>query len=331
MDNVIRGHAARVRAADPLVAGHDGLPGAGGVRLETRDAAGLASVDRIDRDDLRASWSPLVVHRLQARVGGPDPEAALGGLLDRWMAGLRDPGPGQALAVSWPSRDTAPVRALAVRGFAPISVAAVRRLGERSANTPGARPPHERSANTPAARPPRERSANTPGAGRLGEREVGAPAVRRATADDAEAVVRMYERLVAYDAQFGWVAVRDSTPARIKELVAAEVLPLEWCWVAETGGRPVGCVIVQPPGRSRWIGKDVRDSPVAYLGVMYVEPAWRGRGVGAPLVDVAHRHASERGVSSMMLHHALPNPLSTPFWARRGYRPLTTQWVLHLR
>ncbi|MEO3886237.1 GNAT family N-acetyltransferase [Nonomuraea sp. B5E05] len=305
MDNVIRGHAARVRAADPLVAGHEGLPGAGGVRLETRDAAGLASVDRIDRGDLRASWSPLVVHRLQARVGGPEPEAALGGLLDRWMAGLRDPGPGQALAVSWPSRDTAPVRALAVRGFAPISVAAVRRLGERSARTPGA--------------------------GRLGEREVGAPAVRRATADDAEAVVRMYERLVAYDAQFGWVAVRDSTPARIKELVAAEVLPLEWCWVAETGGRPVGCVIVQPPGRSRWIGKDVRDSPVAYLGVMYVEPAWRGRGVGAPLVDVAHRHASERGVSSMMLHHALPNPLSTPFWARRGYRPLTTQWVLHLR
>ncbi|TDD12455.1 GNAT family N-acetyltransferase [Nonomuraea deserti] len=292
MDNVIRGHAARVRAADPLVAGHDELPGAGGVRFETRDAAGLASVDRIDQENLRASWSPPVVHRLQARVGGPDPEAALGGLLDRWMAGLRDPGPGQALAVSWPSRDTAPVRALAVRGFAPISVAAVRRLGER---------------------------------------EVSAPAVRRATPDDAEAVVRMYERLVAYDAQFGWVAVRDSTPARIKELVASEVLPLEWCWIAEAGSRPVGCVIVQPPGRSRWIGKDVRDAPVAYLGVMYVEPAWRGRGVGPALVDVAHRHAAAQGVVSMMLHHALPNPLSTPFWARRGYRPLTTQWVLHLR
>ncbi|MEO3790387.1 GNAT family N-acetyltransferase [Nonomuraea sp. B10E15] len=318
MDNVIRGHAARVRAADPLVAGHDELPGAGGVRLETRDAAGLASVDRINPDDLRASWSPLVVHRLQARVGGPDPEAALGGLLDRWMAGLPDPGPGQALAVSWPSRDTAPVRALAVRGFAPISVAAVRRLGERSANTPAASPPGERSANTLAVRLP-------------GERGVGAPAVRRATADDAEAIVRMYERLVAYDAQFGWVALRGSTTARIKELVAAEVLPLEWCWVAATGGRPLGCVIVQPPGRSRWIGKDVRDSPVAYLGVMYVEPAWRSHGVGAALVDVAHRHASARGVASMMLHHALPNPLSTPFWARRGYRPLTTQWVLHLR
>ncbi|WP_165977677.1 GNAT family N-acetyltransferase [Nonomuraea diastatica] len=199
---------------------------------------------------------------------------------------------GQALAVSWPSRDTAPVRALAVRGFAPISVAAVRRLGER---------------------------------------EVSAPAASRATVDDAEAVVRMYERLVAYDAQFGWVAVRDSTPARIKELVASEVLPLEWCWVAEAGGRPVGCVIVQPPRRSRWIGKDVRDSPVAYLGVMYVEPAWRGRGVGVALVDVAHRHAAAQGVVSMMLHHALPNPLSTPFLARRGYRPLITQWALHLR
>ncbi|QYC38764.1 hypothetical protein Nocox_05685 [Nonomuraea coxensis DSM 45129] len=32
----------------------------------------------------------------------------------------------------------------------------------------------------------------------------------------------------------------------------------------------------------------------------------------------------------MLLHHALPNPLSTPFWSRRGYRPLYTQWVRHL-
>ncbi|MEV0379954.1 GNAT family N-acetyltransferase [Nonomuraea sp. NPDC050643] len=292
MDDPIRGHAARVRAADPLVAGQDELPVSGVETLiETRHAVGLAAVDRIDPGSMRASWSPLVVHRLQARAGGPDPEAALGGLLDRWLAGIRRDEPGQALSVSWPSLDTAPVRALAVRGFAPVAVAAVRRLGEHAVTT---------------------------------------ATVRRASGDDLEAVVRMYTRLVAYDAQFGWVAVRASTEERIRESVAAEVLPLEWCWLAESGGRPVGCVIVQPPARSGWIGRSVNDAPVAYLGVMYVEPSVRGQGVGAALTEVAHSEAAAQGVSSMVLHHALPNPLSTPFWARRGYRPLVTQWVRHL-
>ena len=116
MDDLIKGHAARVRAADPLLAGEDELS----LRqrdelLETSDAVGVVSVDRIDPGELRASWSPLVVHRLQARVAGPDPEAAFGALLDRWLAAPRRAEPGQALTVSWPSRDTVPARALAVR------------------------------------------------------------------------------------------------------------------------------------------------------------------------------------------------------------------------
>ncbi|MFG1703497.1 GNAT family N-acetyltransferase [Nonomuraea sp. M3C6] len=292
MDDVITGHASRVRAADPLVAGQDELPQVGEELVEARDAVGLASVDRIDPASLRAAWSPLVVHRLQARVGGPRPEAALGGLLDRWLAGLRVDAPGQALAVSWPSRDTAPVRALAVRGFAPIAAAAVRPLMEHA---------------------------------------VTAPAIRRATRDDLETVARMYERLVAYDAQFGWVALRASTAARVRESVAVEVLPLDWCWVAEVGGDVVGCVVVQPPDRSTWMARSVNAAPVAYLSVMYVEPSVRGQGVGAALTEVAHSRAAARGVRWMTLHHALPNPLSTPFWARRGYRPLITQWVRHLQ
>ncbi|MEV4175176.1 GNAT family N-acetyltransferase [Nonomuraea sp. NPDC049709] len=293
MDDLIKGHAARVRAADPLLAGEDELS----LRqrdelLETSDAVGVVSVDRIDPGELRASWSPLVVHRLQARVAGPDPEAAFGALLDRWLAAPRRAEPGQALTVSWPSRDTVPARALAVRGFTPIAAAAVCRIRPRAAHA--------------------------------------VAAVRRAGLGDLEAVARMYERLVAYDAQFGWVTVRASTRERIRESVVTEVLPLEWCWLAEMGGEPVGCVIVQPPGRSGWIARSVNDSPVAYLGVMYVEPSARGRGVGAALTAAAHDHAAAGGVSSMVLHHALPNPVSTPFWARRGYRPLVTQWVRHL-
>ncbi|WP_344893335.1 GNAT family N-acetyltransferase [Nonomuraea antimicrobica] len=293
MDDPIKGHAARVNAMDPLVAGQDDLPAKDQDELlEAPHAVGLASVDRIDPDSLQATWSPLTVHRLRARVAGPDPEAAFGSLLDRWLARTRADTPGQALSVSWPSRDTVPVRALAVRGFAPINVVAVHRV----------RPP------APAA---------------------SSLAVRPATADDLEALVRMYERLVAFDAQFGWVTERASTGERIRESVVAEVLPHQWCWLAEVDGEPVGCVVVEPPARSGWIADVVNDSPVGYLGVMYVEPSARGRGVGPALANVAHGRAAAEGVSSLLLHHALPNPFSTPFWARRGYRPLLTQWVRH--
>jgi GNAT superfamily N-acetyltransferase len=294
MDDPTKGHAARVYAADPLLAGQDELIAKRGEELlEVPDAIGLAAVDRLHPDTLPACWSPLVVHRLRARAAGPDPEAALGALLDRWLAMPRGTEPGQALSVLWPSRDTTPVRALAVRGFAPITSLAVR----------GVRP----------------------GTG------VSALAVRPAGPDDVEVMTGMYERLVAYDAQWGWVTVRASTRERLRESVEGEVLPLNWCWLAEVDGRAAGCVIVEPPGRSGWISHAVNDAPAAYLGVMYVEAWARGHGVGAALTDVAHEEAAARGVSVMLLHHALPNPLSTPFWARRGYRPLMTQWVRHLQ
>ncbi|MGR6923789.1 GNAT family N-acetyltransferase [[Actinomadura] parvosata] len=295
MDDPIKEHATRVYAADPLLAGQDELTARRGEDLlEVAGGIGLAAVERLNPGTLQACWSPLVVHRLRARVAGPDPEAALGALLDQWLAMPRGDEPEQALSVVWPSRDTAPVRALAVRGFAPITSLAVRRL----------------------------RPGPAPDSGL---------AIRPARADDVEALSPMYERLVAYDAQFGWVKVRAATGRCLRESLESEMLPLDWCWLAEVDGAVAGFVIVQPPSRSTWISHVVNEEPAAYLGTMYVEPAARGRGVGAALADVAHQEAAAQGAPAMLLHHALPNPLSTPFWARRGYRPLMTQWIRHLR
>ncbi|KAB8194735.1 GNAT family N-acetyltransferase [Nonomuraea phyllanthi] len=302
MSDLIKDHAARVRSAEPLLAGQDDLP-AKGELLEAPDAVARAVVDRLDPDGLQACWSPLTVHHLRARVAGSDPEAALGALLDQWLARPRPAGPEQALSVWWPSRDTEPVRALAVRGFAPVTVVAARRLRPGTAVTSGF------TAGSAA----------------------GPAAVRAAGADDLEVMARMYERLVAYDAQFGWVTVRGRTGELLRAYLSEEALPLEWCWLAELDGRAAGFAVVQPPARSGWISGGVNDAPVAYLGAMYVEPRARGLGVGPALTETAHRRAGAAGVSTMVLHHALPNPLSAPFWNRRGYRPLLTQWVRHLR
>jgi len=37
-------------------------------------------------------------------------------------------------------------------------------------------------------------------------------------------------------------------------------------------------------------------------------------------------HARVNRSTSLLLHYALMNPLSAPFWNRMGYRPLWTGW-----
>jgi hypothetical protein len=67
-------------------------------------------------------------------------------------------------------------------------------------------------------------------------------------------------------------------------------------------------------------------TPVAYLYLMGVAASERGGGIGAALAERAHREIDAAGVAATLLHHALPSPLSTPFWAIQGYRPLWTGW-----
>ncbi|MFI7450766.1 GNAT family N-acetyltransferase [Nonomuraea sp. NPDC049714] len=298
---VIEAHAARIRAVDPLAGGQDGLPAPGPNEgaIEVVDGLGLTSVDRLDPGAMNATWSPLIVHRLWGRAGGRDPEAALGALLDQWLAGLGgERGPDKALAVQWPSRDTAAVRALTLRGFAPMVATAARVRGAAPSGPPAAASRVRMRAAVPA---------------------------------DMAVVARLYEALVAYDAQFGWVTMRSSTRARIVESLAP-VLRGEgsWCWVAEVDGAAAGIVMVEPPTLARWIAPAVRSAPVAYLSAMYADPAVRGQGVGAAMAAAAHTHIEAAGVATTVLHHAVPNPLSAPFWARQGYRPVLTQWVRHL-
>jgi GNAT superfamily N-acetyltransferase len=59
---------------------------------------------------------------------------------------------------------------------------------------------------------------------------------------------------------------------------------------------------------------------------MFVLPGRRGAGVGAALVARAHAEMAAAGVALALLHYEQANPLSTPFWARQGYRPLWTSW-----
>ncbi|MBA8931585.1 GNAT superfamily N-acetyltransferase [Kutzneria viridogrisea] len=282
-------HAARLAALDPLLPEPADLEG---TVLVTDSAVGAVSLVSVEPDSFDALWGALNRHRLTVRLPG----AELGPLLDRWTEHLREtvpPGdPEHAAMITWPSRDTGPVRELALRGFAPLLALAARRRGAAAAPPP---------ANDLV--------------------------IRDVTMADLGACGALWAAIVRYDHQFGVVTARpgfeESCRAHLAEQLGVEG---RLAWLAERDGEVLGLLTVDLPPHSDWAAELTSASPVAYLGATSVATGSRGRGIGSALVAHAHRVLDEAGVELTILHHAVPNPRSAPFWAAQGYRPLWTIW-----
>jgi GNAT superfamily N-acetyltransferase len=308
---------ARWRAADPLLPAPEPLtPGAGCGAILTLAgpdgrpvAAGACEHWLGEPDSLELTWGAARRFRLAVLVGGPDVAASLDGLLGLWrvhMAGV--PGADDAdsaAVVMWPSRDVDGVRTLLRRGFAPRGVVAARTAGPRTA--------HARPADLADSQ---QAAPALPGGG-----------IRRAGVADVDTVVRLGMEVIRYDARFGGVIERPSTAAALRDEVAGMLAQAEpWTWLAERDGSALGVLIAERPQAAAWIAPLVGRAPVAYNMLTFVAPADRGTGVSAALVDRFHDAADSAAVPVTLLHYEQTNPLSAPFWARHGYRPLWTSW-----
>jgi GNAT superfamily N-acetyltransferase len=257
-------------------------------------------------ESLELSWGAARRYQLTARIGGPDVAAALDALLGAWhvhvsaLAGVDDPD--SAAVVMWPSRDIDGIRPLLHRGFAPRSVVAARLAGSLPG---GLASPANRSPPVPAP------------SGRH---------IRRAGPRDVDTVVRLGLEVIRYDAHFGGMIERPSTETALHaEMATLLAEPEPWIWLAERDREPVGVLIAERPP-VQWIAPLVRVAPVAYNMLTWVSPADRGTGVAAALVGCFHEACDAAGVLATLLHYEHANPLSAPFWARQGYRPLWTSW-----
>jgi DNA-binding MarR family transcriptional regulator/GNAT superfamily N-acetyltransferase len=96
---------------------------------------------------------------------------------------------------------------------------------------------------------------------------------------------------VLYAQEYGWDQTFEALVARIVADYAERRDPSrENAWVAEVGGEPVGCVLC------------VRNEEhVAQLRLLLVEPAGRGTGVGAALVQECLRFARAAGYREIRL------------------------------
>jgi GNAT superfamily N-acetyltransferase len=157
----------------------------------------------------------------------------------------------------------------------------------------------------------------------------GGVTVRPIEAADVDAAVVLEVEVVAWDAQFGGVFVRESTPRRVREDISRRIGsdPVS-AWVAVHGGEIVGYAAVDWPADAAWMAGTVATDPqlVAYLGCQSVRADGRGTGIGTALATYVHDELDAAGIEVTLLHHAALNPLSTPFWARCGYRPVRSIW-----
>ncbi|MDF9875041.1 GNAT family N-acetyltransferase [Cellulosimicrobium cellulans] len=326
-------HRARVGALDPLVAVPDlgAVPGDErllAVRLpDGSRAAGLVTVGDVSADSSAALFRPLREHRLRARAAGPDVPGAVAALLAAWSArveqhpgtppdgdGVPQVGPAprdHGRVLLWPSRDVGAVAALAAHGMRPTVHLAARR-------------------------------GTAPGAAGHGPADL---VVRDATPDDVPALVEHQLAELAYDELVGAARVRPGAREHLVTQVAGAVAnpattflvataPSDGRGSVDRDGEVLGVVAVEPPERSGAVVGTVTTGPVAYLVLLHVTGAARGAGVGGALVDAALARVRERvrervGVDAVvLLHHGVLNPLSAPFWARQGFRPVLTTWEL---
>ena len=98
-----------------------------------------------------------------------------------------------------------------------------------------------------------------------------------------------------YHLEQGWNGEFELLIARLYgEFVAAPDAPPKSLWIAERRGEVAGSVYVVPAAASEGEG-------TAQLRMLYVEPAYRGQGVGKRLVQEAVRFSREAGYKRIIL------------------------------
>ncbi|MEU4228054.1 GNAT family N-acetyltransferase [Nonomuraea sp. NPDC026600] len=258
----------------------------------------LTQTHHLKPDDLATLWRELDSTTALPLVAGPDAYQSLDELLHWWREACQDSkrlsAPQAHVYLMWPSRETWGIPVLYQHGFIPQTSLAIRDQNKGS------------SAQVTTGRD---------------------PIVRIATLGDIDIIVSLWLEVVAYDAALGVGSNHPRAPTLLRGAVLALFQRCEtWIWLAEVDGNAVGLCIVDLPAFCAGVAPYVRKAQPVYISTLGTQMAHRGTGVGTALIRHVHSALNNAGHRTILLHHALLNPLSAPFWARLDYRPLWTIW-----
>lgn len=119
---------------------------------------------------------------------------------------------------------------------------------------------------------------------------------------------------ILYNDGYGWgrgieVLIGEIVTAFLRDFKPGR----EQCWVAERGGRMLGCVFL------------VEDAGVARLRLLYVEAEARGLGIGKALVDACVDFARDAGYSKIVLWTHTVLTSARKIYAGAGFRIVSVE------
>jgi GNAT superfamily N-acetyltransferase len=113
-----------------------------------------------------------------------------------------------------------------------------------------------------------------------------------------------------YATEFGWDISFEALVAQIVASYATEHdARWEAAWIAEIDGRRAGCVFLVR-----------KDDATAQLRILLVDPAARGRGIGARLVETCVAFARQAGYARMVLWTNDPLVAAARIYRAAGFR-----------
>jgi GNAT superfamily N-acetyltransferase len=131
-------------------------------------------------------------------------------------------------------------------------------------------------------------------------------AIRRAAADAVPAIVSLVNR--AFEVEAFFVEKDRTNAAEVAEMLTRGVFLL-----AEAKGALAGCVLVEVRGQR------------GYFGLLSVEPARQGEGIGRALVEAAEDHCRRAGCAAMDIRVVDLRKELPPFYRRLGYEETGTE------
>jgi ribosomal protein S18 acetylase RimI-like enzyme len=134
-------------------------------------------------------------------------------------------------------------------------------------------------------------------------------AVRRATADDAQAIGAAFDAAVR--ATWTWLGELAETPMFARD---------EWDKLV-TDHAPPNALLVATDRAGRVLGFTAAHPEDGEMFLLFVDPAHAGRGVGRTLLHAAHDALRAAGCTRAFLFVHERNERALAVYARAGYRP----------